>query len=147
MRNVMVRIMATLVVAFVCLIAGMLSSTFANQGVRLSSEEMLSSNGAYAKVGKCTESCDRFNNQDQTCVGEGVADGTYCVTCSVTTNIDHTGTAGTVCPPGVKGNKTSDSLTQDCGVQLKGGCSKGVCVNNGNKNALQCNDPPVVLAQ
>jgi len=147
MRNAMVRIMATLAVAFVCLIAGMLSSTFANQGVRLSSEEMLSSNGAYAKVGKCTSTCDRYNQFDQKCVGANVPNGAACITCSVKTDIDTAGIASTGCPPGTKGNKTVSTSTQDCGIELNGTCLQGVCESTGENTTVQCKDPAVVVGQ
>ncbi len=151
MRNATVRMatlaLTTLVMAFVCLALGMWNSTFGSQGLRLSGEEMLVSHGAYAKVGKCTSTCDRYNNYDQTCVADGVANGTACNTCSVGGDIYYAGIAGTGCPSGTKGNKASNTNTQDCGTTIPGSCSGGVCVQGKTSNGVQCKDPVFVISQ
>lgn len=106
----------------------------------LTSDEMNLARGGHATSGKCTESCNRFNNyQNQCASGSG-----SCFTCSNGLTERSYFAQPTLTCPGF--HKTGEG-NYDCGLQKPGECTDYYVCTPGTQDTGTCQDSPVVIPQ
>ena len=144
------RSMKTLKIAVVAQVALMLLGCFelaqSSTATALTPIEMRRTVGTNAQAGKCSETCARYNDYQEECIGE--ADGVLCTMCkNNSTVIYRLNQASGACPAGIKGYQRDPAgNSTDCGLVQDGKCKSNVC-NLTSTSQKSCNDPINIIVQ